>query len=166
VSDRQPWTTTEVALLRDQGHLGAAAVALLLGRSVGQVKDAAYRYRISLRVKGERRGTLLGQPRGSQWRESGELIPAVMAEIRAGVLAGEIDMADLEARARDLVNDDRPLCPACGERAQAHRSTGLCSVCHPLYLARAHREGMATKQAKRELWQAKQESSRSRRRKP
>jgi hypothetical protein len=159
VRDYQPrsWTVAEVQYLREHGELGAKALALVLGRTERSVVSAAARLRISLRPAGERRGHVLGQPRTEAWAGT---------QLRADVLAGEVDMAALEARAREIalgLDSGKPVCPACGARPQQRPSTGLCEPCHLRALAAAHRENDATKQAQRELWRARQEASRSKR---
>ena len=46
---RRPWTTTDLAVLRDNAGLGVAALSELLRRSPSSVKLFAYRNGISLR---------------------------------------------------------------------------------------------------------------------
>lgn len=166
-SDRNhslPWTSTEVAFVRDNADLGAAALSVALGRSVGSVKALANRNRISLRSTGERRGTLLGQPRGVRWGEQGDGSGLRLGAIRRDVLNGDVSMTDLEARIREIaLGSEKPDCPACGVRPQTRETTGLCEVCHLRALAQAHRDSEAVREAKRELWRARQESSRSKR---
>jgi hypothetical protein len=159
-----PWTSTEVGFVRDNASLGAAALALMLGRTVASVKALANRNRISLRSSGERRGTILGQPRGVRWLEQGDGSAQRLAAIRSDVLDGEVSMTDLEARVREIaLGSDKPNCPACNVRPQQRETTGLCEVCHLRALAQAHRDSEAVREAKRELWRARQESSRSKR---
>lgn len=160
------WTSGEITLLKDNAHLGADAVALMLGRSVKSVKSAANRLRISLRPAGSKRGLILGQPRDVSWVDQGAGIANTrLNAIRDDVLAGVSDMAALEARAREIAlgDNERPVCPACGARPQERKSTGLCEVCHLRALAQAHRDDEAKRDAQRELWRARQEASRTRR---
>jgi len=150
------WTVAEVQLLRKEAHLGARAVALLLGRSVWSVRKAAHRYRVSLRPRGERRGHILGQPRSGAWTTQVGADPALLAAIRADVLAGVVDLAELEARVLESLTDTRPLCPSCGRRPQERRTTGLCEPCHIRALAWAHRDEQDRREARRDLWRARQ----------
>jgi ribosomal protein L37AE/L43A len=160
----QPWTSTEVAFVRDNANMGASVIGLALGRTTASVKALANRNRISLRSTGERRGTLLGQPRGVRWLEQGDGGGMRLGRIRSDVLDGEVSMTDLEARVREIaLGSSKPDCPACGARPQQRESTGLCEVCHLRALAQAHRDSEAVREAKRELWRARQESSRSKR---
>jgi hypothetical protein len=158
-SNNGPWTTDELRLLREHAHEGAHAVAIMLGRSVGSVKQAAQRRRISLRRTGERRGILLGQ-RG-RWGDQPGLDPARAAAIRVDILAGQVDMGELERRARDMAHGTRrPVCPSCGQREQERPSTGLCEVCHNRALAQAHRDDVERRESRRQLWQERQRKSR------
>lgn len=160
------WTTSEIARLKDNANLGSAALAMLLGRSERSVVSAASRLRISLRPKGERRGHILGQPRQQSWNTSNDGITTERLNlIRDDVLAGDTDMAALEARAREIALGDRerPVCPACVSRPQERKSTGLCETCHLRALAQAHRDDQSRRDAQRELWRARQEASRTRR---
>lgn len=162
-----PWTSQEVASLRDLAHLGAATAAEVLGRSIGSVKQAAHRHRISLRRPGCRRGLVLGQPRSVSWasaRSAGRLISA-FRRVREEVLAGQLDMAELEnevTRAAKIARGD-PLCPGCSRNPQEIPHTGLCRDCHYRRLAEAHRGLRTIRAPRRELWRAKQHKSRSRR---
>lgn len=155
------WTVTELQVLRQHGNQGAQVVATMLGRSVPSVKAAAVRYRISLRQPGHRRGHILGQPTAGRWVDQGA-DASRLAAIRADALAGVVDLAQLEARVREHVHGPRrPLCPACGQRPQERASTGLCEPCHLRELARAHRDELDRREARRELWRARQERSRA-----
>jgi len=159
--NHRPWTVSEVESLRKHARLGANAVALMLGRSIPSVRRAAHRHRISLRKAGERRGVLLGQPRATTWTGQ-NLDAALLAQMRADVLSGSVDLAELEARVRDHLEErERPLCPSCGLRAQERSSTGLCEPCHLRELARAHRDELDRREARRDLWRARQERSRA-----
>ena len=160
-----PWGTDEVRTLREHASQGAVVVAIMLGRSEHSVRQAAKRYRISLRRKGERRGLILGQT--GRWADGAQTgaDPTRLAVIREEVLAGVVDIAALEQRVRDAVHGPRrPICPSCCQREQERPSTGLCEVCHLRELARAHRDEVERREARRELWQARQEKSRRRRR--
>lgn len=159
-----PWSTEEVRALRDNASQGAATLALILGRSEASIWSAAKRYRVSLRRRGETRGKILGQ-RGP-WDDPTNGIDATrLALIRSDVLAGTVDIGILEARIRDTHHGPRrPLCPGCGQRSQERTSTGLCEVCHLRELARAHRDEVERREARRELWQARQDKHRRRKR--
>ena len=151
----RPWTTAEIGILRRDCALGAAALARILDRSEGAIRSAAKRHRISLRRKGERRGLLLGQPRGQRWDPR-------LDSIREEALAGTIDIAALEERARGLARK-APRCPVCGVRPQERASTGFCEVCHTRALADSYRTETALREARREHWRVRQEASRERR---
>lgn len=153
------WTSAELAELRQNAHLGAVAVAAILGRPVWSVRKAAQRHRVSLRPTGERRGHLLGQPRDRSWVQQVGADPGALARIREEVLAGDLDLAELEARVTR--RPVRPICPACGQREQERIGTGLCEPCHARGLARAHREERDRREARRELWRARQEKHRA-----
>lgn len=159
------WGTDEVRTLREHASQGALVVAVMLGRSEHSVRQAAKRLRISLRRKGERRGLILGQT--GAWADGAQtgVDAARLSLIRDEVLAGVVDISVLEARVRQSVHGPhRPMCPSCCQREQERSSTGLCEVCHLRELARAHRDEVERRDARRELWQARQEKSRSRRR--
>lgn len=139
----KPWSSSELAELRQYGRLGAAELARRLGRSVGSVKSAARHHRISLRRTGERRGLVLGQ-----LRDLG-LKPAV----RDTLMRRRSDPPD---------DPDDPLCPGCGRRPIAVARSGLCRACHMNRLTEVHRETGAEIQAQRDLWREKQETKRHR----
>lgn len=160
------WTAKELDTLRREGHKGASHVATLLGRSVQSVRAMAKRNRISLRRQGERRGLILGQPRGVNWNElrAHGITPQSLKAIKADALAGIISMTELEARIARLAGGDQPpICPMCAIRPQEHQS-GICRPCHLKALADAHRDARDTYEAQQRLWAARQESSRARRR--
>lgn len=117
-TQRGGWTTQELKTLRDQCHLGAKALAELLGRPVWSVKKQAARMRISLRRPGVRCGLILGQPRDASLRPD--------PKAREAILSGSVDAA-LYAKRLEL---DGPLCPTCGRRPVRVPRTGLCGVCH------------------------------------
>lgn len=153
-----PWTSGEIAQLRAHANEGARAVAELLGRTVESVRTQARDQRISLRRSGERRGVVLGQPRGESWGSRSDT-----RRIREAMLLGRIDPTAVEETiARLVAEDPPPLCPLCAARWADHRS-GVCRVCHYQALAAAHRDAEALAGAQRELWQARQEKSRTRR---
>jgi ribosomal protein L37AE/L43A len=157
--NNRPWTTDELRLLREHAHEGAHVLAVMLGRSVDAVRWAAKVRRISLRRAGERRGILLGQ-RGP-WGDQPGMDPSRAAAIRVDILAGYVDMGELERRARDMAHGTRrPVCPSCGQREQERPSTGLCEVCHNRALAQAHRDDVERRESRRELWQERQRKSR------
>ena len=158
-----PWSTEEVRTLRANAQHGAGAVSAMLGRSEAAIWSAAKRYRISLRRRGETRGKILGQ-RGA-WSAISAIDGARLDLIRSEVLDGILDVAILEARIREEHHGPRrPLCPACGQRHQERPATGLCEVCHLRELARAHRDEVERRDARRELWQARQDKHRRRKR--
>lgn len=127
--------------MRANAHLGAAALAELLERSQRSVEAAASRHRISIRRRGERRGTVLCQPRGVS------LAPEMRETlVDAGALIAE----------RLRIDHEGDLCPACGRRPQRVRSTGLCVPCHKERLAEAHREVIAEHEAQKRLWMERQ----------
>lgn len=163
---KRPWTVTEVTILRENARLGLPAVSTLLGRSEQSVQSAAKRYRISLRRSGERRGKILGQPQTGRWTEQpGD--SSRLAQIRVDVLDGTVSMAELEQRIREHVyGPARPICPACGQREQEKPTTGLCEPCHLRLLAQMHRDEMDRREARRDLWQARQSKHRARRDEP
>lgn len=166
-AEAKPWTSSEIAHLRKFAHLGVFEVAKYLGRSPESVKQMARRRRISLRKSGERRGLLLGQPRGKSWldlREQG-ITPERLKAIKADALAGDIDLADLEQQVVEIAKGkERPLCPQCTTRYVQRASSGLCAVCHLRILSRLHQDAVDTRNAERQLWAARQEDSRDRRR--
>lgn len=109
---------------------------------------AAGRNRISLRRKGERRGTVLGQPRGMRLRD---------------ILPDGVDRKTAELiLARQQIDRDAELCPSCGRRPAAIKTTGFCLPCHKRHLASIHRDILAEEEATRELWQTRQALKRSR----
>jgi len=146
----RPWTTRELAELREHAHLGAAAAAEKLGRSVASVKAAAHRHVITLRRPGCRCGSILGQPRGM----------ALSAAIRAGVASGRVDAALMLARV--TLDREAPLCPSCGRRPQRVDSTGLCLVCHREALVAKHLEALEELDALRAMWSTRQALKRER----
>lgn len=134
------WTTKELLALRESGHLGAAAVARLLGRSVTSVEKMAARQRISLRSDGERRGSVLGQPRGV----------SIIPEIRENVVSGRISDEAIAERMR--LHEDASTCPCCGRRPIEVSSTGFCGVCHKNRLIEAHLYELEKIDSQRSLW--------------
>jgi hypothetical protein len=141
----KPWTARELEELRRLAPLGARVAAAALGRSVASVQKAAARHRISLRRAGERRGLVLGQPRGT--RATGEL-----AALRAAVLQGLVDAAEVEARGASALRGSA-LCPGCASRPPEVSSTGFCRPCHLRALARGLEHARAETAARRE-WDA------------
>lgn len=141
----RPWTTGDLAVLRENASLGAAEVARLLGREERAVRQAAYRHRISLRRRGSRRGLVLGQPRGV----------SLGAELREDLLSGKVDAAVIARRM--AADHDAELCPCCGRRPVRVEASGMCRVCHLEALAAHHLELLAEIQAQRELWTARQQ---------
>lgn len=167
VKDWRGWTSGEIVIMRQNAHLGAQAVATILGRSLTAVKRKAQKERISLRKAGERRGLLLGQPRGQSWAHEtvSGIDPGRLRTIREGAISRELDLGNLEARVRDaILKRNRPLCPWCATRPIERVTTGLCEPCHWRELARAHRDSIERDAARRDLDAARQEASRARRR--
>lgn len=160
----KPWTAQEIVVLRSQAHHGAEFISKALGRSIASVKRQAQRHRVSLRKAGETRGLILGQPAGVKWAEQVRAgVPLErLTMIREQILAGEVDMATLERKAREAVEGKpKPTCPACGQRPIERSTTGMCEVCHWQYLARAHRDEADRADARRRLDAARQEKSRA-----
>lgn len=160
----KPWTMDEVRVLRDHGNLGLETVSLMLGRSEQSVKQAAKRYRISLRKTGSKAGLLLGQPRSQAWTEQGGkgISPERLEVIKREVLSGVIDIALLEQRVRELASGRaRDLCPSCIARPVERATTGLCEPCHLTLLAQAHRDEAHRRATRRDLDAARQEKLRS-----
>lgn len=163
-----PWTSGQIAQLRKLANDGnsAAEIAETLGRSLASVRQAAHRARISLRRPGERRGIVLGQPRGSRWRHPLNTRHATLMTIREGVLAGTIDISVLESIAARpaLLARGVPLCPNCVCRPQEVEKTGLCRECHLDALTAAHATASSYREAVRSYNREKQRSSRRNRR--
>ena len=146
------WTTKELDYMRRHGALGADAIAAELGRSKSSVIATANRFRISLRTPGERRGYVLGQPRGV----------SLQGDLREAALDGRVPESAIAAR-REL---NRPeVCPACGTRDVNH-SSGFCIACWRHELAKRHRRELerlrAEHESQKELWTARQQLSRYR----
>ena len=137
------WTTGDIALLRANGHLGAQECASIIGVSVAAVKAAAVRHRVSLRMKGSRRGIVMGQPRGVSLR--GEVHDLLVGKRRDEVIAQRMKLSDEE-----------DLCPCCVVRPVRVRSTGFCLTCHLRRLAELHDEAASDAEALRRLDAARQ----------
>lgn len=146
----KPWTSLELRDLREHAHLGAAAVALLLGRSRSCVERMASRQRISLRVRGEHRGSVLGQPRGH----------AILPQIRGDVVSGKVS-AEAIAERMTLLRV-AALCPVCGSRPIEVATTGYCVCCHKRLLAEAHLGELEKLDAQKALWASRQALCRAR----
>jgi len=144
------WTTADLVVMREHAHLGAAAVALLLGRSVTSVRFEAHRFRISLRRTGERRGLVLGQPRGQ----------AILPVIRGDVVSGKVS-AEAIAERMTLLRD-AALCPVCARRPIEVPSSGYCVCCHKRLLSEAHLAELEKIDAQRSLWSSRQALCRAR----
>jgi hypothetical protein len=147
---RRGWTSDELRIMRENARLGSVAVALLLGRSVACVRQMAYRQRISLRAAGERRGVVLGQPRGQ----------SIASRIREDIVSGRVD-AEVLARRMGLAAVEE-VCPCCGRRPVEVRSTGFCLVCHKDRLTQAHLAEVEKLDAQRALWSSRQTLCRAR----
>ena len=145
------WTTTEARWLEANAHLGALELARLSGRSEDSIRGAAYRFRLSLRRPGSKRGTVLGQARGMSLR--GEAV-------RDDILAGKVDPALLARRMR--IDREAALCPSCGKRPQRVEASGLCLVCHRDRLTELHLEALEEHDAERALWSSRQALKRAR----
>jgi hypothetical protein len=156
--DSKPWTSGELELLRRLAPLGAVRAAQELGRTVWSVRSAAKRHGISLRRQGERRGLILGQPRGV----SSSADPRI-ARLRAAVLSGEVDPARVVEVGRASLLPDTPVCPACGVRPVTVSLTGFCRPCHLRALAAGHAHELEVRQAARELDRERQRKHRSKR---
>lgn len=161
MSRQKSWTTEEIRIMRNSANLGLESVAMILDRSPESVKQAAKRYRISLRKPGSQGGLLLGQPRGRAWMKQLGMDPARLAAIRQEAIEGEIDLAELEERIREQMQNSAAICPRCVQRSIERTSTGLCEPCHIALLAQAHRDEAFRRQARRDLDAARQEKSRS-----
>ena len=163
--DRRPYTTKDVLFVKKNASRGAESLAAELQRSVTSIRKLASRERISLRRAGERRGLLIGQPRGTSWMDLrlGGVSAERLAEIRSEALSGELDLAALERAVVDIARGKKRLCPNCTARYVDNASSGFCTPCHLRTLASLHRDEIARRSAQRELWAAKQESSRLKR---
>ena len=149
-----PWTTGDLLILRDNAALGAARLAVLLDRSEGSVRQAAYRYRVSLRPFGCRRGRVLGQPPGISLR----------SDLREA-LVDSAERAELVAR-RLKADREAELCPECARRPQRVPSSGLCVPCHLNRLEALIRETAAEDEAQLGYNVAKQRAHRNREAQP
>ncbi len=132
----RPWTSKELGELRRLAPLGAETIAELLERSVWSVRKQAQRIRISLRPEGERRGTVLGQPRGVSMLADARRTRQ-LRQLREDVLAGRVDVARAERRGRAIALG-RTDCPSCSVRPIEVESTGFCEDCHLEALALGH----------------------------
>lgn len=154
-----PWSSKELQTLRQMAQYGAETIAGLLGRSVASVQRMAYRQRVSLRPKGERRGRVLGEPRDISFRQAralGEHL-RILEQLRSEVLEGKVDPSRLESevRRRAAVAAGAELCPGCTRNPQ-ETPTGFCRDCHLKSLADAHRHEEIQKAAQRDLWRERQ----------
>lgn len=165
-SAQKPWTSSEFAYLKNNAGKGVQEIAQALERTPESVRQMARRHRISLRKTGERRGLLLGQPRGTSWRELRQqgITAERLESIKQDVLDGLIDLGELEKQIAEIASGkQRELCPQCAARYIARASTGLCAPCHLKILARLHQDAVDIRNAERALWAARQENSRNRR---
>lgn len=158
---QRPWTTAEIATLRRLAPLGAQAVSQELTRPVWSVRKQAQRLRISLRRDGERRGLILGQPRGSKAYPIQRL--RFLRQLRTDILAGRVDVARMERRVRAITRGE-PLCPECARRPVEVEQTGLCEDCHLDRLAWAHAMEADRVEKDRQLLRERQRKSRAKRR--
>ncbi len=135
----RPWTSGELAELRRlAGKVDPDTLSTTLGRSRKAILRAAERHRISLRRQGERRGRILGQPRGVSLVADNRVRLRLLRNLREDVIAGRVDPARLERRIRAITRG-APLCPSCVVRPVEVRWTGLCEDCHLHQLADQHR---------------------------
>lgn len=125
---RRPWTTAEIASLRENRELGAAALAELLDRSVWSVRHAAYRFGVSLRRPGVACGYRIGKPHGV----------VLSGELRAAIAKAPELCQDVVDRSR--AERSTPICPDCGRRPVEVLTTGLCRSCHIDLLERVYRD--------------------------
>ena len=146
----KPWGGNEIGYVRRNAALGAEEIAHELERSPAAVRSLAHRLRISLRRKGSRRGSVLGQARGS----------SIRAALRDDVLAGRVNATMIAERIR--IDAEAELCPQCTARPIRVASSGLCRVCHDHALADAHREALAELEARRGVWTHRQRLKRAR----
>lgn len=144
------WTTLELRTLRENAALGAVSVSQLLGRSVTCVRRMASRQRISLRVIGEARGLVLGQPRGQ----------AVLPQLRGDVVSGRVSATVIAQRM--AIREEAALCPVCARRPVEIASTGYCTVCHKTALSMAHLAELEKLDAQKALWSSRQALCRAR----
>jgi hypothetical protein len=154
------WKMSEIAELRRLAPLGAQVVADQLGRSVWSVRKQAYRLRISLRPSGERRGVVLGQPRGTRAYPPQRL--RFLRQLREDILAGRIDVVRMERRIRAITHG-ADLCPECAKRPIENERTGLCEDCHLDRLTWAHALEADRAEKDRQLLRERQRKSRARR---
>lgn len=137
--------------MRANADLGAAELARLLDRTQRSVEGAAHRNRISLRRRGERRGTVLCQPRGASLR----------GELRETLLRDSTLIAE-----RMRIDRDAELCPSCGKRPVRVQRAGFCGVCHMERLTECHLERQAEHDAQKRLWAERQRLHRARQETP
>ncbi len=127
------WTRHDDYTLRRLRRRGAERAAQELGRSVAAVRKRAARLGISLRPAGERRGIILGVPRGVGG-------PAIAA-YRRDVLEGRADAESVLKLVRGFAAVERGevgLCPRCAIRPQHGAGRGFCRVCELYWLAERH----------------------------
>lgn len=144
-----PWTSTEIARLRELAPLGAVVAAHTLGRSLESVRMQAKRQRISLRPPGRRGGRILGQIRGV----------SVSRRLRSDVESGRLS----NTRVVELVSlaaAGAPICPMCG-REPIETPAGLGVICHNRELAHAHELVVDQLASQRELDAARQRKHRA-----
>ena len=117
---KRPWTTTEVAYLRDNRELGARLLCELMGRSLWSVRKAAHYHRISLR-----------RPRDGRGRLFGELAGLRLEQLRGAVVS------DAPGHFAQRLNERREieLCCQCGHRPVQVEAAGLCGSCYVRVLA-------------------------------
>ncbi len=121
-----------------------------MDRSVASVKSAAQRYRISLRKRGSRRGSVLGEARGV----------TLPPEVREDLRSGTVDAALIAQRM--ILDRDADLCPYCGRRPIRVMASGLCVPCHKEILIEKHREAIDELLARRLVDRLKQQHKRLR----
>ncbi len=168
VARQRAWTTSELTVLRRMVADGepVSSIAVCLKRSELSVKRTAYRQRISLRPAGVRTGLTLGQPRSASWADARRLGArhGALLRLRAEILDGTVDVADLEriARRAQMLARGAALCPSCTRNPQEVDSTGLCADCHLDALAEAHAHETIHRQSLRNYNAEKQRAKRRR----
>lgn len=154
-----PWTTSELAILRKHASQGARAIAEQLGRSETSVRSQAQRSRISLRPKGLRGGRRLSIPADLSDASVAILdgLRARLAKARAAVEARhtvslESEEAAIAQRIDEILGGGKlvDLCRVCGrERAGGFKAknarrygiiaSDVCKACYLRALLEAYR---------------------------
>lgn len=151
----RPWTSKEIRYLRGHAKEGARAIAAGLDRTVASVKQRALRMRVSLRMPGSRRGTMLGQARCESWT-SGENVV-----YRTQALDGALSLTLIERRILEDAANPPALCPACGRWPARHTASGLCFSCYAEERVRHYQEIEQQRRAQREIQVAAKQAERA-----